>query len=246
MQEPVQIIQMPRRAFLAWGSMFAVGALGSKTFASPTLPALAAENAQAEVMTSVGYGAPVLAAASSIIEAGSLSAGDSEFVRLGARLTILGLEGLESTLVSGGMKSLSVDVVYPGSDGAQSILVHAWRFAKGPVAHVSPGNSFVVPVGRDSGLTLVLETEDGAGVRRRNLCRFTVGAESGLPKLLRGLYALAPYDASAWRGLAWSLGDNARPRLVRPTGSDGAPTAADFPCLAMTVDYSNDSAELRA
>ena len=245
MQQPAEFTQIPRRAFLAWGSALAVGALGGKAFNASALSAAASADTAADVIA-VGYGAPVLANTSNIIEAGSLSTGDSEFVRLGARVTIFGLEGLESTLAADGMRSLALDVAYPGSDGAQPVLVHAWHFAKGPVAHVSPGNSFVAPVGRDSGLTLILETKDGAGERKRAVCRFTVGAEAGLPKLLRGLYALAPSDAFAWRGLAWSLGDGMRPRLVRRGAPDGNLAGPDFPCLAMTVDYSNNSAELRA
>jgi hypothetical protein len=245
MQKSVGITQMPRRAFLAWGSALAAGALGGKAFDAPALSDLASTNKPADVI-SVGYGAPFLATSSDLIEACSLSAGDSEFVRWGARVTIFGLEGMESTLTLDGIKSFALDVAYPGNGGAQPLLVHAWRFTKGPVAHVSPGNSFVVPVGRDSGLSLILETEDGAGVRKSSMCRFTVGAEPELPKLLRGIYAVAPYDAFAWRGLAWSLGDGSRPRLVRRTASGDELAGADFPCLAMTVEYSNGRAELRA
>ena len=114
------------------------------------------------------------------------------------------------------------------------------------MAHVSPGISFVAPVDADSGLNLVLETEDGAGLVRRSLCQFTVGAEPGQPKLLRGIYALAPSDAFAWRGLAWSLGDGARPRLVRSAAPGGEPAGVGFPCLAMAIDYADHSAELCA
>lgn len=245
MQRPVEMMQMPRRAFLAWGYALAAGALGRKAFGATALPAVASTDAQAD-MIAVGYGAALPANASNLIEASSLSSGDAEFVRRGARVTIFGLEGMELAPASDGMKSFSLDVAYPGADGAEPLLVHAWRFVKGPVAHVSPGTSFVVPIGSDSGLNLILETEDGTGVRKRALCRFTVGAEAGLPKLLRGIYALAPSDAFAWRGLEWIMGDGARPRLVRRDPLGGEPAGVDFPCLAMTVDYSNSIAELRA
>lgn len=245
MHKPVGVTMMPRRAFLAWGSALAAGALGGKAFAASALPVDASTTAQADFVA-VGYGAPMLADASHIIEARSLSSGDAEFVRRGARVTIFGLEGMESTPDSDGITSFALDVAYSGTDGVQPLLVHAWRFAKGPVAHFSPSTSFVVPVEGDSGLNLILETTDAAGVAKRTECRFTVGIEPGLPKLLRGLYALAPSDASSWRGLAWSLGDGGRPRLSRRGVPGGEAAGVDFPCLTMTVDYANHGAERRA
>jgi hypothetical protein len=245
MREPVEFTKMPRRAFLAWGSVLAAGALGGKALAAPAMPAVAATDAQAQLLA-VGYGAPLLADASPIIEAGALSAGDAEFVLRGARVTIFGLEGMESTLASDGIKSLALDVAYPGPEGGQPLLVHAWRFLNGSAAQVSPRNSFVVPVGPDSGMSLILESEDCTGVRRRAVCRFTAGTEAGLPKLQRGMYALAPSDAPGWGGLAWRLGDGARPRLVQRGAPDDTMAGPSFPCLAMTVDYSNSSADMRA
>jgi hypothetical protein len=245
MQEPVEVVKMPRRAFLAWGSALVAGTLGRRAMAAPELPATVATVVPAEVI-SVGYGAPLLADTAHIIEAASLFAGDEEFVRRGARVTVFGLEGMESALAAGGIKSLALDVAYPGPDGAEPILVHAWRFVNGPAAHVSPRNSFVVPVGLDSGLSLILESEDCAGVRSRAVCRFTVGLEAGCPKLQRGMYALAPSDAFGWRGLAWRLSDGARPRLVQRGALEDAPTGPAFPCLAMTVDYPNSGADVRA
>ncbi len=245
MQKPDEIAQMPRRAFLAWGSVFAVGALGGKAFSAHALPVASPAIAPADRIT-VGYGAPLMADASPVIEASSLSAGDAEFARRGARVTIFGLEGMASTLASEGMKSFSLDIAYPVADSAEPVLVHAWNFVKGPLAHVSPGNSFVAPVGYDSGLNLVLESEDGAGVKRRAECRFTVGSEAGTPKLLRGLYALAPSDAFAWGGLVWRLGEGSRPRLVQRMAPVGESAGSEFPCLAMMVDYSNSGADLRA
>ena len=112
MQEPFAIAKMPRRAFLAWGSALAVGALGGKAFDASALPVIASPDEQADAIA-IGYGAPLPTDASGIIEARCLAAGDSEFVRRGVRVTIFGLEGMESAFASDGMKSLAMDVAYP-------------------------------------------------------------------------------------------------------------------------------------
>ena len=250
MQESVSTVQMPRRAFLAWSSALFAGALQGKALGAPKSHAAVSAGALPEAVRagriSVGYGVPLLADTSDIMEACSLSSGDAEFVGRGARISLFGLEGIEPALAAEGMKSLSLSVAYPVADGAAPILVHAWRFVNGPVAHVSPGNTFVVPVTADGGLSLIVEAEDGAGQKRHAVCRFTVGTEPGLPRLVRGIYALAPSDATVWRGLAWGVGSGARPRLVRRDLPGIEPVAEAFPGLAMTVDYSDSRNDLRA
>lgn len=241
MNEPVEITQMPRRAFLAWGSALAAGAFGGRMFRLPALPVTGSTGAQPAGIA-IGYGAPLMTEAADLVEAQTLSAGDAEFVRHGARVSILGLEGLEAALASDGLKSLSLDVSYPHPDGGEALLVHAWHFASGPVRHVSPGNSFVVPVGHHSGLSLVLEAEDASGTSTRSVCQFTVGGETDLPKLQRGIYVLAPSDSTAWQGLGWTMAEDGRPRLVRRSALGGALAGVEFPCLAMTVDYARDCA----
>ena len=248
MQEPVSTVQMPRRAFLAWGSALFAGALQGKALDAPKLHAAVSEGALPEAAVragriSVGYGVPLLADTSDLMEACSLASGDAEFIRRGARISIFGLDGIESALVSEGMKSLSLSVAYPVAEGGQPVLVHAWHFVNGPVAHVSPGNSFVVPVEGGSGLNLIVEAEDGAGQKRHAVCRFTIGTEPGLPRLVRGIYALAPSDATVWQGLAWGVGNGPRPRLVRRDLPGAEPVAEKFPGLAMTVDYSYSGTE---
>jgi len=250
MHEPFQIEQMPRRAFLAWSSALVAGAWRDRSSAAPNAPATAQLPESREGVTngwlSVGYGTPLTEDRSCLVEAQQLSWGDSEFVRRGARISIFGLEGMTSALIRERVKSLSLDIVYPGMAGSDPLLVHAWHFVNNPVLHASPGNSLVVPVDSESGLRLALEAVDKTGVKRHAACRFTIGSEAGIPKLRRGIYAIAPSDAFAWGGLAWSAGNGPRPRLVHPEDADGTIADACFPGLAMTVDYSDSGAELNA
>lgn len=241
MRESHDSVRMPRRAFLAWGSALAGGAFGGRAFAAP--PARAADGAEGEVArVAVGYGAPVLSGTANIMDACRLPAGDGEFAARGARVSIYGLGGMALALAAEGVRSFSVGVAFTGTDAGKPLLVHAWHFANGAVPHLSPGNSLVVPVDPELGLNLVLEVEDTAGEKRHALCQFTTGRDPSLPKLLRGMYALAPSESFAWRGLAWSAEDGPRPRIVRCGLADDKPVDAAFPGLAMMIDYSDSRA----
>jgi hypothetical protein len=222
---------IPRRTFLAYGSVCVASSFWL------ALPAGAATPQR----IAIGYCPQASASTPRVVDARSLPSGDNVFARTGARISILELVAVTAREDSAVLEALAVDVHYPISGQDAPVLHRAWQFSNRPILHMSPGNSFTVPAGADTGLSLTLAIDTKSGHHSCITTRFTLGGEPGLPKLMPGIYFLAPTGRPSWRQIEWRAIEGGQPRLAhKSVAPDEKIALAGFPYLVMTVDYPQD------
>ncbi len=130
-------------------------------------------------------------AASPVVDAGRLAAGDARLAR-GVRLTVHGLTNDLDRLPALGVRSAELKVGFP-TDGTDlpGVEFRAWSYQLLPVAQLSSPVSFTVPA--DRGLALALEVETFGSQRFETV--LSTGREPGAPKLRAGRYLIAPGTA---------------------------------------------------
>jgi hypothetical protein len=136
-----------------------------------------------------------------IIDPGGLSSGDPSFTRAGTRLRVLGLcpEGNPAAL--GAIDWMTVDIGYAPYHDTPFL---AWSFRNGPVPQISSPLTITVPVDGSQGLQLIVAYRRiGSAEPVRSTIRFATGTDSGVPKLVDGIYLVALPDSSGslpdWR-----------------------------------------------
>ena len=168
-----------------------------------------------------------------VMPASELPLGDQELAGESVRLTVHGfypaLRNLDSVGIASAM--LIVNFASPDAHRVATIPFYAWGFTLRPGVSKGQRLSFVVPLGVvDGGLDLALEVKPtnrgadrllgllagapgGAGQssRVRFETRFTVDAEPGRPKLLKGVYFLG-LGPDTWSRTIALPGQGSRPR----------------------------------
>ena len=193
--------QLRRRDFLAYGA------------AAALLPSISRAGAAEGDGLALGYcrDPSGVEAATRVVAADRLAAGDPELARRGVRVTVEGLVGDAERLARMGIRGLDLTVRYELAEaGCGAVDFRAWSCQRLPVGQQGSPNSFTVPV--DGGLRIGLEVETPLGVERREAV-LVAGGEPGRPKLRAGRYLIAPggvlprrFEADASEPLiAWTV-----------------------------------------
>jgi hypothetical protein len=200
-----------------------------------------------------------------IIPAEALPSGDPGFLRTGAYVTIHGLTTAQRSLLRPELSGLSVQIPFRYIDRGveRTATCAAWNYSSAPVANRSAAAGMLVPVECDTGLRFFVEEqanepgllrrtfdaavlgrsagENGPTVGRRGEVRFMIGREAGVPKLRRGIYAVALPGRHGWTQPAWrhyqvlDTPDEPQPRGLRRQAPLG-PEPADFDYLLISIE----------
>ena len=209
-----------RRDFLA----LAAGA------AATSLPVAAHSHAAPDGL-SVGYLADAQAAPR-LRSAQGLVAGDTDFLRRGVRLSVLGLGGQRSAHLQG--VTLLAHTAVPGL--AKPLDVIHWGMQVRPVECAACDTEQVLALGADGALKLSLELRHTTQSQKRVLpLELTSGWRPGAAKLQAGTYLLAFDFAQAAPN--WS--EHAVQQTADPVAAAVELAASDFTYLIVKVDYAS-------
>jgi hypothetical protein len=153
---------------------------------------------------------------SQVISAIGMPLGDQKLASTIVKVTVHGFYG-GAIKKRETLDAIDLDVYFPSPDPAfpKPLPFHAWSFRRLPAPNVGHRLSFNVPLGLDGGLALSLIVGQlGAPLRQRYTTNFTVDANSGRPKLQRGIYLLG-LGPAVWKSEATlpAYGEVARPDL---------------------------------
>jgi len=231
---------MRRREFLKRGAAGAVASLGLLA-GSSGIPEVDLKAAAAGLWLSsplsVGYWDR--AASSRVVDASSLSLGDSSFVRTGARVRFEGLRSASGDTSFDGLTRFSVDVAYrPYND----VTFLAWILDNSGFQKASSSLSPVVPIASTSGLNLVIGLQMVGSAAQQ--VPVTLLTRSGLfaPKLRDGVYFIGVSESSG-AGVNWSSfqarpGDNGT-MLVPSSGGGRSAYGASSELTYFVFDVSH-------
>lgn len=219
----MKITDMNRREFLISGSTgLAAVALGIPS----SVQALAATTAAA---IAIGYvpetrgrhrGVRIeVPDEPSVISAKAILQPDPAFLRLDARIRILGLQKPASA-------PFTLSVHYRIDDG-RIVPFHAWSTGSPPIR-------FTAPAEVDHGI--LLSVESATGTQRTARLALVTGGDT--PKLRRGTYFLAPTEDSEPRWSSYQyvpVASEGRRLLCRQTLDGYEPVP--FDCLIVNIDY---------
>jgi hypothetical protein len=134
-------------------------------------------------------------ASAQLIEASSISSGNTRFATDGARVSILGLYPREDAASISHLESVAIDVLYaPFHD----LEFRAWEFTNGVTPRASSPIAVKVPVDADSGLSVRLTYRlTGAAHAASSTATFSLGSDPRATKLREGVYLIALPDAKA-------------------------------------------------
>jgi hypothetical protein len=153
---------------------------------------------------------------SQVISATDMPLGDQKLASTVVKVTVHGFYG-GAIKKRETLDAIDFDVYFPSPDPAfpKPLPFHAWSFRRLPAPNVGHRLSFNVPLDLDGGLALSLIVGQlGASLRQRYTTNFTVDANSGRPKLQRGIYLLG-LGPAVWKSEATlpAYGETARPDL---------------------------------
>ncbi len=188
-----------------------------------------------------------------MVAAESLTEGDRRFAQTGARLSIHCPSSAEAFCAYPELALWALDVEFKSA--RCKLMFHAWCFQNDIVPQVSSDISFVVPVVDALNLTLSIKhtsREHRASVepasRQQARLQFSLGRESNLPKLQRGVYFLAlPHARTGalpkWNAYQMRAADLEKPalgaELSRRDRRRNVPALDDFAYLRLDVDYAD-------
>jgi hypothetical protein len=161
-----------------------------------------------------------------------LVAGDTDFLRRGVRLSVLGLGGPRSAHLQG--VTLQAHTAVPGL--AQPLDVVHWGMRVSPVECAASDSEQVLALGADGALRLSLEVRHTTQSHKRVLpLALTSGWRPGAAKLQAGTYLLAFDFAQATPN--WS--DQAVQQTSDPDAAAVELAAGNFTYLILKVDHAS-------
>jgi hypothetical protein len=171
-------------------------------------------------------------AAPRLRSAQGLVAGDTDFLRRGVRLSVLGLGGQRSAHLQG--VTLLAHTAVPGL--AQPVDVVHWGMRVSPVECAACDSEQVLALGADGALRLSLEVRHTTQSEKRVLpVSLTSGWRPGVAKLQAGTYLLAFDFAQAAPN--WS--NQAVQQTADPDAAAVELAASDFTYLIVKVDHAS-------
>jgi len=234
-----------RRDFLA------IGSAGVLATVLPRRNLLAwAVEAEDSPLVSVGYALGIAPGENlkensglslNLVAAESMAAGDATFARRGARVGVRLLSPPEESKLLQRCEAFSILIDYgPYSDALFPVL----DYENKGVANFGLAVDQTVPIDADTGLRLVVGIQEKNAQPRQSRIEFTLGVESGRPRLQRGTYLIAVGETA--RTVDWSQvrlqveeADPAlegKPEYQLTTSASGA---AEPEFMVLEVDYSS-------
>lgn len=175
---------------------------------------------------------------SSLMSARSLSEGDQQFARYGAKIEMLGMCPVDDPDSCAKLQSLAIDI------SLSPAPYRAWRFENTSVRNVSSPAAFTVPVDGAKGLVFRVDTltKGLKGRPKSGGFRLSLGSESSVAKLQSGYYIVAIGETGRGFRVNWGsytiLGDDSGQSTALYRNGK---IATDFPYVLFTVSLNEDT-----